>query len=123
MIGDIINSQVQAEREREMAERGRARAESMIARSLERGEGSETPAGIELAKRAIAPFTKAIEDFLAEAFSGRGGRRHAAAVILSELDPDLTAFITVRATIASACWGNSLRSTAASVAERIELEM
>lgn len=85
-----------------MFDRGRVRAEAQIRKALDRGEGAERPAGVALARRAIEPVAKAIEEFCATANSGRAGRRHIAALLLQGVDPELAAYIAVRFAISAA---------------------
>ena len=84
---------VQLAQEQKMRERGRQRAE----RAQARADTAETPAGIQLAKKAVAPLTDAIRAFLAP--SKGAGRRHTAAKLLEGVDPELAAYITVRSTL------------------------
>ena len=66
----------QAHRENLMRERGEHRAKKAIAQALERGEAADTPAGVQLARRAVAPLADAIRAFLSP--HKGAGRRHTA---------------------------------------------
>lgn len=112
----------QVRREKEMADRGYRRAQSNLKKTLDRGEAAETAAGLKLVKRAVEPLSMAIRAFVAEAYSGKGGRRHTAAILLKDVDPDLAAYVTVRSAISSAARRNSLRSCAHGIAQMIEWE-
>jgi len=113
----------QALREEQMRERGRRRAKGAIQKAEERGEFAETPAGTALMQRAIEPLTKAIEEFIADAQSGRPGRRHQAARFLIGVDPALAAYATVRTALAAAPRRSSLVATAVRVGRALETEL
>jgi type I restriction enzyme R subunit len=70
----------QLQREQAMRERGRHRAEKAIRKALERGEAAETPAEVQLAKRAVKPLADAIRAFCGP--QKGAGRRHTAAKLL-----------------------------------------
>jgi DNA-directed RNA polymerase len=117
---DDMNT-VQLAREQEMKDRGAARAKATFARALERGEAAETPGGVQLAKRAIRPLSDAIRAFLAP--SKGAGRRHTAAGLLKGVDPDLAAYVTLRAVLGYAAGGKTVHSAAIAIAEMLEGEL
>ena len=86
----------QAALENRMQALGEHRGRTAISKALERGEAGETPAGVQLARRGIAPLAQAIAQFMADAYSGKGGRRHAAARLLVGVDPELAAYLTIK---------------------------
>jgi DNA-directed RNA polymerase len=120
-IADRIPANV--ERERLMADRGRRRAETMIRRAEERGNASETPAGTELVRRAVEPVSKAIADFVAAAYSGKAGRKAAAAKLLQGVDPDKAAYMAVKIALNGAMRQAVLKSVALDVSRNLEIEL
>lgn len=109
--------------EQRMQERGERRARKAIEKALSRGEAAETPAGVQLARRAVAPLSDAIRAFLKDAYSGKAGRRHTAAPLLRDVDPELAAYITVRCTLGCAVIRRPLKGAAMVLTERLELEL
>jgi DNA-directed RNA polymerase len=121
--GEQMVYEAQLTREREMAQRGTARAKAMIGRSLDRGEAGLTPAGVALTKRAIEPVADAIVQLIANAKAGKAGRKHVSAVLLDGIDPDLIAFIAVRGCLNGGSKRFSLKSTALRIGEQLEMEV
>lgn len=111
--------------EARMAEAGRQRTLTNISKALAREAAAETPAGAQMLRRAIAPLSKAIAEFCADALKGTGGRLHTAAVPLAGVDPDLAAFITVRYTVSLAAKpeGASLHSIARGIGKALDAEL
>jgi DNA-directed RNA polymerase, mitochondrial len=106
-----------------MAARGKGRSQSIISKYIERGDAGLTPAGIALAKRGIEPLSQAITKFCQEAKSGKAGRKATAYLLLEGVDPDLAAFVTIRAALSGAAKRYTLKSTALTLAERLECEL
>lgn len=113
----------QLAREAAMLEKGRARAQTQIDKALQGGRAAETPAGVALAKRAVAPLSQALREFLDVAFSGKAGRRHAAATLLKDVDPDLAAFLTVKVGLSKAAQKATLKNTAISIGNALAEEL
>ena len=107
----------QLAQEQRMRDRGADRAR----RTQSRQETAETPAGIQLAKKAVEPLTNAIRAFLAP--SKGAGRRHTAAKLLAGVDPELAAYITVRTTLGAAAGRTTLHKAAMSLTEVLEAEL
>lgn len=114
---------IQVAREDAMRERGRRRAKATIVKAEERGDIAETPAGTKLLSRAIAPLSKAIEEFVAAAKSGKAGRRHQAVRLLEGVNPELAAYVTVRACLSAASKGYAVQSAAITTARALEMEL
>jgi DNA-directed RNA polymerase len=110
-------NKVQLAREQLMRDRGADRAR----RAQARAETAETPAGIQLAKRAVEPLTNAIRQFLAP--SKGAGRRHTAAKLLAGVEPELAAYVTVRTTLGMAAGRRTLHSAAMALTEVLEAEL
>lgn len=123
VAGTMTGRFANAERERQMADRGRRRAEAMIRKAEERGDAAETPAGAELVRRAVEPVSKAIADFVAAAYSGKAGRKATAAKLLQDVSPDKAAFIAVKVAINGAMRRGGLKAVALEIANCLEIEL
>jgi DNA-directed RNA polymerase, mitochondrial len=117
------NIAAQTAREDEMKAKGAHRARTGFQKAVEQGRTAETPAGVQLAKRAIAPLADAIRAFVTDAYKGRRGRKHSAAKLLKDVDAELAAYLTVRVAIGKASLRHTLRSAATAVADQLELEL
>ena len=113
----------QLRREERMKELGRHRARRTQARHEQRGEASETPAGIRFCKTYLEPLAQAIETYVREAMTGRASRKQIAATYLDGVDPKLAAYLTVRAVVACAAIRLTLKATAQRIAKSIESEL
>src|SRR5262249_36905669 len=113
----------QIDREDAMKTLGKARAQKGFAKAVDQGRAAETPAGVQLAKRAIKPLSDAIRAFVAAAYAGKRGRKHIAAKLIKDVDPDLAAYLTVRVSLGKAALRHTLRSAAAAVADQLEMEL
>ena len=82
--------------EKEMADRGRDRYFTTVARNAERSAEANTSYGKMLLKRGIDPLAQAIMRFVESAGQGGAGRRHKAVGMLEGMDPHVTAFIALR---------------------------
>lgn len=114
---------IELARETAMRERGRRRAQAAIAKAEERGEIAETPAGTALLSKAIAPLAQAIEEFVAAAKSGKAGRRHQAVRLLEGVNPELAAYVAVRACLSAAAKRYAVQSAAITTARALEMEL
>ncbi len=63
----------------------------------QRGDLSSTLPMVQLTKGYLLPFANAISVFTREALSGRIGRRNTAAIAISELEPEVVAFLFLKA--------------------------
>lgn len=113
----------QIAREEDMVERGQVRAQRQIDKALDRGEASETPAGRALQKRAIAPLVEAIKGYVQKSYEGPVTQLTTAAIILKDLNPELCAYVTVRACLSAAVSGYGLKNTARTISDSIEMEL
>ena len=82
--------------EKEMADRGRDRYFTTVARNTERSAEANTSYGKMLLKRGIDPMAQAISGFMETARQGGAGRRHKAVGMLEGMDPHVVAFISLR---------------------------
>ena len=86
----------QIELEKEMADRGRDRYYTTVARNTERNAEANTSYGKMLLKRGIEPMARAISEFMESAKQGGAGRRHKAVGMLEGMDVQVVAFIALR---------------------------
>ena len=86
----------QLELEKEMADRGRDRYYTTVARNTERNAEANTSYGKMLLKRGIEPMAQAISAFTESARQGGAGRRHKAVGMLEGMDVQVVAFIALR---------------------------
>lgn len=115
--------QAQLAREEEMRARGERRSVVQLTKAVSRGAAAETPAGIALTRRALAPLTEAIKEFVETANAGRAGRRNIAATLLEGVDPELAAYVALRCTLGAAHLCRSLKSAAIDTANRLATEL
>mgnify|MGYP002552211251 CR=1 FL=1 len=86
----------QIELEKEMADRGRDRYYTTVARNTERNAEANTSYGKMLLNRGIEPMARAISEFMESAKQGGAGRRHKAVGMLEGMDVQVVAFIALR---------------------------
>ena len=86
----------QLELEKEMADRGRDRYYTTVARNTERNAEANTSYGKMLLKRGIEPMARAISEFMETARQGGAGRRHKAVGMLEGMDVQVVTFIALR---------------------------
>jgi DNA-directed RNA polymerase, mitochondrial len=82
-------------------------------------EEANLPPGQQLLKLATMPVAAAIEQFLAEANSGKAGRRHSAADLLLLSEPLEVAYLTCRVMVNCCVSQSRLQSVALRVAEAL----
>lgn len=86
----------QVELEQQMRALGVARYRQRTANRVEAEAASETEPGTKLLRRAVEPTAKAIEEWIAEATTGKPGRRHSAVRYVKDMDPYILSFLTCR---------------------------
>jgi DNA-directed RNA polymerase len=91
--------------EKQAAEKGAAKVRKEVNKAKEKGLGADTPGGVALMKRAIAPVSKAIDAALEAARSGKAGRRHSALATMERVPSDVLAYLTLRECIAATVRG------------------
>jgi DNA-directed RNA polymerase len=109
--------------EKQAAEKGAAKVRKMVAKAKEKGLGADTPGGVALMKRAVAPLSQAIAATLEAAKSGKAGRRHVALATMELLPPDVLAYLTVRESIHAALDNASITTAALSIGSMVEEEL
>lgn len=112
----------QLELEKEMADRGRDRYFTTVARNTERNAEANTSYGKMLLKRGIDPFAEAITAFMESAGRGGAGRRHKAVGMLAGMDPHVVAFIALRKVLDTFSQSMPYQRVSILVAREVEME-
>ena len=86
----------QVELEKEMRESGLSRYHKEIAKKVERNQEANTDYGQYLLRATLGKLEQAIEDYVDSAMGGKSGRAATGAVMVSALEPSVTAVITLR---------------------------
>lgn len=115
----------QHQHEQRAAERGAQKVRKQIQKANEKGLGADTPGGVALIKRAVAPVAKAIDEALEAARSGKAGRRHMALATMEKLPSDVLAYMALRECLHAAKRGNKTRvtTTAIHIGSMVEEEL
>jgi DNA-directed RNA polymerase len=114
--------QRQLDLESEMRCLGIKRERDAILEAKQRGEESSTRYGVLMTKMAIEPLAEAFEKFIAEAKSGRAGRKHAAVKALVDMNPEVFALITAKRCLDGITAAASLATVAVGVGAMLEDE-
>lgn len=93
--------------EQQAAAKGAEKVRKQIQKAKEKGLGADTPGGVALIKRAIAPVAKAIDEVLEAANSGKAGRRHLAIATMAKLPSDVLAYMALRECLHTTKHGNA----------------
>ena len=86
----------QVELEKEMREHGLSRYHREIAKKVERNQEANTDYGQYLLRVTLGKLEEAIEEYVGNSMGGKAGRAATAAVMVSTLEPSVTAVITLR---------------------------
>ena len=86
----------QVELEKEMREHGLSRYHKQIAKKVDRNQEATTDYGQYLLRATLGKLEEAIEEYVDNSLSGKSGRAATAAVMVSTLEPSITAVITLR---------------------------
>ncbi len=105
-----------------MRDRGIDRVRSAHAKALERGQASQTAAGVTALKSLVAPVADAFTAFIA-AEAARPGAKHTAFNLLRDMDPHVVAYLALRTAIDRAGAGTRLTASASQVGMAIESEI
>jgi DNA-directed RNA polymerase len=103
--------------------KGIDRVRKEVAKANEKGQGADTPGGVAVIKRTIEPLSKAITADVEKAKSGGAGRRMIATTLLTSIDPDVAAYLTLKIAISASLRRAPLTATAVSIATAIEDEL
>lgn len=112
----------QAALEAEMVSRGINLSRKQIGDAKAKGQESATPYGSYLVRRAIAPVAQGIRKFITSTNSGKAGRRHVAAAYLRDMNPDVIAFLALRACLNLVSAKVTLQNGAIMIARQLETE-
>lgn len=91
-------------------------------KAQEAGRESNTKYGAHLLSHAVTSVAEGIEQFLAKAKQGGGGRRHLAARYLGKVDANVAAFLSLKCAIDSISSKKSLQKVAIEIGTYIEDE-
>ena len=86
----------QVELEKEMRESGLSRYHREIAKKVDRNQEANTDYGQYLLRATLGKLEDAIKEYVDNSMSGKAGRAATAAVMVSNLEPSVTAVITLR---------------------------
>lgn len=118
---DLIRRQIELEDEQRSLGQSRYHSRKLPwkAEAGSVDEEANLPPGRQLLKFCVEPVTEAIEAFLAEACSGKAGRRHNAVDFLLLTDPSEVAYLTTRTVINEGIQGSLLQHVAKRVADAL----
>ena len=114
--------QRQLDLEQEMTSAGIARYDAVATKARAEQREASTPSGTRMLTAAVEPTTKAIEEYLTAARTGKPGRTAAASVLLEGLDSRVVAYITARVVLDRIGGSSMLQAVAIAVANSIEDE-
>ncbi len=123
---EIINHplyQAQVELEEEMRSMGIDAFQKAVDKAVEKGGETRTQAVRRLMGHCHSQMLEALEGFIAEASSGKAGRKHAALPFVQMLDPNIISHMTVRAVMDSISTRSKLAHVAIELAHMIEDEV
>ena len=106
--------------EEEMMIVGVQRYQSLVNNSVQKGQESTTKYGLLLIQAKIEPFAQAIKDFIDMVYDGAKGRRHISAKYISLIDPDIVAFISLKAIMDSITLGQTLNKASIRIGSALE---
>jgi len=112
--------EVQLSLEEEMQNRGIERFRKSVEKSIENRQESVSLHGILLMKRTVDALSKATRNFIDEANSGKGGRKHTAAPLIMLCDTEVVSYLTLRMIMDSVSNRQKLTKTAFSIGQAIE---
>ena len=122
-----INGAMVTTREETLEQIAREVGAHQVRKQIERaklaGRGAETPAGIELMKRAINPLTVAIEAAITDAEAGKPGRKVISTKLIKLLAADVMAYLTLKVGLSAAISGQSLTHAAMDLGAMVEEEL
>jgi DNA-directed RNA polymerase len=113
----------QIELEAEMQGRGKDSFRRAVLKAKESGREDSTSYGNQLIAHAIEPVAKGIAAFLEEANNGKPGKKHAAVKYLRQLDPRITAFLSLKCALRYISREAMLQFVAVAIGAKIEDEI
>jgi DNA-directed RNA polymerase len=102
---------------------GAHKVRRLIEKALNKDRGSDTPAGVDLIRRAVEPIENAIKAAIADANSGKVGRRIAALALLQSVPPDVAAYLALKASMNAAFVRHTVQHVAMVIGSNIEEEL
>lgn len=127
MTNEIINNhplfQAQVELEEEMRSLGIDAFQKAVDKAVEKGSETRTQAVRRLMGHCYTQMLDALNAFIAEANTGKAGRKHSALAFVKLLDPHIVAHMTVRAVMDSISNRSKVAHVAIELAHMIEDEV
>ena len=105
-----------------MRDRGKHRFETATQKAEERGGKGDTAGGMEVARNLLAPLAAGVRQFLGSE-GAAGGRPTIAGRLLSGIEPELIAYLTIKEVISAAPGGMSALRMARALASVLEDEV
>lgn len=112
--------EIQRKLEADMQTRGIEYYRSEIRKAQEQDNESTTLYGILAMKRSVDAVTEAIEDFLDDAFTGKAGRLSSAGHLLSLVEPEVAAYLSLKSAIDGVSKNQTLTKCAMGIAGMLE---
>jgi DNA-directed RNA polymerase len=88
--------------------------------SVQSSQESTTPYGIILLKKSVDEVSKAIEEFVTDAYSGQVRKQVNAAVLLNKLDPEISAYIALKKCVDGVSKQTTLTKLGMAIANALE---
>lgn len=117
---DLIDRQAQMEDA--MLRKGADRYYASVNAARAAGREASTAYGIAILKRGVEPLAKAVTAMMEEAHSGKAGRRPLAVRFLEGLEPDVVAFLTLRAILDGITSDRLVQAVAVTIGSDLETE-
>lgn len=113
---------IQADIEQRMADRGVAKYRRMVEEAQQSGDATRIKSVQALMDTALGPVIEAVDDFRAEAKTGRAGRRHTAIAALEGISSGTVAFVGLSAMMDSMAMVKDATPTAILIGTSLETE-
>lgn len=114
--------ELQIELEDRMLSVGRENFYKAIDNAKQRGEEASTGYGKRLLRSLVEPVSKAIEEFIEEAVSGKAGRRHTAIKYMVLLEPEVISYLLLKTVLDSITRRETLQRAAIRVGAAMQDE-
>ena len=111
---------IQRKLEADMQSKGIEYYRAEIRKAQEQNNESTTLYGILAMKRSVDAVTQAIEDFLDDAFTGKAGRLSSAGHLLSLVEPEVAAYLSLKSAMDSVSKNQTLTKCAMAIAGMME---
>lgn len=117
-MNDLLNKQRLLEQE--MHTNGIHSYRRRTSVSVQSSQESTTPYGIILLKKSVDEVSKAIEEFVNDAYSGQVRKQVNAAVLLNKLDPEISAYIALKKCVDGVSKQTTLTKLGMAIANALE---